>query len=212
VSLPVVVLQQANRRLAVSVRDIPSEHELVVRPFGRALRKLPLFVGGAVQPDHSVVPVLSTAALFARAAGVTVQAGPKRAFQMPARATRELRALVVDDSITMRTMLRNVLSAAGYEVTVAEDGAVALQLLEGMQDCQIIVTDLQMPNMDGMELCRSVRARKGAYLPIIMVTSVDADEEKSRALAAGADAYVVKAHFDQTSFLRRVDTLVRGPT
>jgi CheY-like chemotaxis protein len=80
-----------------------------------------------------------------------------------------------------------------------------------MKDCQILVTDLQMPHMDGVELCKRVRARPGPYLPIIMVTSVDADDEKSRALAAGADAYVVKAMFDQTSFLRRVDTLVSGP-
>jgi CheY-like chemotaxis protein/chemotaxis signal transduction protein len=210
-SLPVVVLQQARRRLAVSVRDIPSEQELVVRPLGRALRNLPLFLGGAVQPDHSVVPVLSTAALFTRASGVAQKPGPKRAFQKPVRARSEQRALVVDDSITMRTMLRNVLTAAGYDVVVAEHGAAALELLAGMPDCQILVTDLQMPNMDGMELCRRVRARPGPYLPIIMVTSVDADEEKSRALAAGADAYVVKAMFDQTSFLRRVDTLVRGP-
>jgi CheY-like chemotaxis protein/chemotaxis signal transduction protein len=210
--LPVVVLSQARRRLAVSVREIPSEQELVVRPFGRALRNLPLFVGGAVQPDHSVVPVLSTAALFARAAAVGHKPGQKRAFQMPARRLGELRALVVDDSITMRTMLKNVLSAAGYEVIVAEDGVAALELLERSKDCQILVTDLQMPHMDGIELCRRVRARPGSYLPIIMVTSVDADEETSRALSAGADAYVVKAMFDQTSFLRRVDTLVRGPT
>jgi two-component system, chemotaxis family, sensor kinase CheA len=121
------------------------------------------------------------------------------------------RALVVDDSITMRTLLKNVLTAAGYQVTVAEDGQAALDLLSKDHDFQIVVTDLQMPRMDGISLCEGIRALPGSYLPVVMVTSVDEPEEKSRALAAGADAYVVKASFEQTSFLNRINTLVRGP-
>jgi DNA-binding response OmpR family regulator len=61
-------------------------------------------------------------------------------------------------------------------------------------------------------LCKGIRARGGSYVPIVMVTSVDDDDEKSRALAAGADAYVVKSMFEQATFLKRVDTLVRGPS
>jgi chemotaxis protein histidine kinase CheA/CheY-like chemotaxis protein len=210
--LPVVVLQQARRRLAISVREIPSEQELVVRALGKAFRDMDLFLGGAVQPDHSVVPVLSAAALFGRAARASQRARSKRSYLQQPRPAHRAHALVVDDSITMRTMLRNVLAAAGYKVFVAEDGEAALALLESMGECQIVITDLQMPRMDGMELCARVRARPGAYLPIVMVTSVDDDAEKSRALAAGADAYVVKAAFEQTAFLHRVDSLVRGPT
>ncbi|HEX6244930.1 MAG TPA: response regulator, partial [Polyangiales bacterium] len=210
--LPVVVLQQARRRLAVSVREIPSEQELVVRAFGKAFRGMDQFLGGAVQPDHSVVPVLSTSALFARAARAPQRGASKRSYLQQPRPSHRAHALVVDDSITMRTMLRNALSAAGYQVSVAEDGEAALALLDDMGSCQIVITDLQMPRMDGIELCARVRARPGSYLPIIMVTSVDDDGEKSRALAAGADAYVVKAAFEQTAFLHRVDSLVRGPT
>jgi DNA-binding response OmpR family regulator len=108
-------------------------------------------------------------------------------------------------------MLRNILAAAGYRVTVAEDGRAALELLSSDSDYQLIVTDLQMPRMDGIDLCRNVRTLEGPYVPIIMVTSVDDDEEKSRALTAGADAYVVKGSFEQAAFLHRVDTLVHGP-
>jgi CheY-like chemotaxis protein len=110
----------------------------------------------------------------------------------------------------MRTMIRNILVAAGYQVTVAEDGRQALDRLSEMARCDVIVTDLQMPHMDGIELCKGVRARGGRYVPIVMVTSVDESEEKTRALSAGADAYVVKASFEQVSFLRRIDALVRG--
>jgi CheY-like chemotaxis protein len=209
--VPVVVLHQARRRLGVAVSEIPGEHPFVVRPFGRAFRGMDLFVGGAVQPDHDVVPVLSTSALFTRAARATKGTLSKQAYFTPPRSTMQLHALVVDDSITMRTMLRNVLSAAGYQVVVAEDGKAALANLEQMAECHVVITDLQMPRMDGIELCRSLRSREGAYLPIVMVTSVDDDVEKSRALAAGADAYVVKASFEQSAFLNRVDTLVRGP-
>jgi CheY-like chemotaxis protein len=208
-----VVLRQARRRLALVVSDIPSEQALLIRPFGRAFRNAELFIGGAVQADHSVVPVLSTATLFARASrtgagkGQLVRTRPLAV----ARKTSDLRALVVDDSITMRTLLRNVLTAAGYQVSVAEDGLSALNLLRQRADFNIVVTDFQMPRMDGVELCRSIRALESVYVPIVMVTSVDDPEEKSRALSAGADAYVVKSTFEQTSFLKRVDTLVRGP-
>jgi CheY-like chemotaxis protein len=209
--VPVVVLRHGRHRLGITVSDIPGEHALVVRPFGPAFAGARLFLGGAVQPDHSVVPVLATAAVFERAAR-----SEQRALRHHLKAERPklgaVSALVVDDSITMRTLLRNVLHAAGYQVTVAEDGVNALARLDEMSECHIVITDLQMPNMDGMELCRSIRAREGRYVPIVMVTSVDDDDEKARALLAGADAYVVKASFEQTTFLRRVDTLVRGPT
>ncbi len=212
--IPAVVLQQGRRRLAVAVSEIPGEHALVVRPFGHAFRGTDLFIGGAVQPDHSVVPVLSTAALFARAmraSTANLSSLSSDALRERAATSSDLRALVVDDSITMRTMLRNVLRAAGYHVTVAEDGEEALAVLSDMDACHIVITDLQMPRMDGMELCRNIRGRTGAYIPIVMVTSVDDDHEKTRALSAGADAYVVKAAFEQSTFLKRVDTLVRGP-
>ena len=81
-----------------------------------------------------------------------------------------------------------------------------------MPECHVVITDLQMPRMDGVELCKAIRARHASYVPIVMVTSVDDDVEKSKALAAGADAYVIKSQFEQSSFLRRVDMLVRGPT
>jgi chemotaxis protein histidine kinase CheA len=207
--IAVVVLRQGRRRLALSLHEIPSEHALVVRPFGRAFRGAELFVGGAVQPDHSVIPVLSTAALFTRASQRS--SSPVKRPRAAARPTFDIHALVVDDSITMRTMLRNILSAAGYRVTVAEDGEAALRTLQEMEQCHVVVTDLQMPHMDGAELCRNIRARPGSYLPIIMVTSVDDPEEKAKALAAGADAYLVKGHFEQVAFLQRIDGLVRGP-
>jgi chemotaxis protein histidine kinase CheA len=208
--IPVVVLSQARRRLALAVSEIPGEQPLVVRPFGRAFRTAELFVGGAVQADHSVIPVLSTPALFAKAS----RSPSRDSFETPAitrgREAQERKALVVDDSITMRTMLRNILGAAGYHVTVAEDGAEALTRLDEMDECHVIVTDLQMPRIDGIELCLRVREREGRYVPIVMVTSVDEDEEKTRAISAGADAYVVKASFEQVSFLRRIDALVHG--
>jgi two-component system chemotaxis sensor kinase CheA len=210
--VPVVVISQGRQRLGLMVSDIPGEHALVVKPFGRAFANAELFIGGAVQPDHSVVPVLATPALFARAVRSAHASLKQHLHAERPRVPANLHALVVDDSITMRTLLRNVLHAAGYQVTLAEDGVSALERLAEMHDCQILITDLQMPQMDGIELCKSVRAREGKYVPIVMVTSVDDDDEKSRALTAGADAYIVKASFEQTAFLKRVDTLVRGPT
>jgi two-component system chemotaxis sensor kinase CheA len=209
--VPVVVLKHARRKLALAVAEIPAEQSLVVRPFGRAFRGADLFLGGAVQPDHAVVPVLSTGAVLARASRTTASTVVQKLAAPRARTREGLRALVVDDSVTMRTLIRNVLTAAGYHVTVAEDGRAGLDLFTQMTDLNVVITDLQMPHMDGVELCRGIRAQDRAYVPIVMVTSVDDDDEKHRALSAGADAYVVKSKFEQASFLERVDTLVRGP-
>lgn len=191
--------------------ELSGQQSLVIRPLGRAFAAARLFAGGAIQTDGSLLLVLDAAALFERAAACHRGAPAQRVDVSARRGGRALSVLVVDDSITMRTLLRNILRAAHYDVTVAHDGSAALEALERMPACDLVVTDLQMPGLDGAELTRAIRSSRWPNLPVVVVTSVGDAAEKRRALAAGADTYIVKSGFDQAPFLDLVLRLA-GPS
>jgi two-component system chemotaxis sensor kinase CheA len=110
--------------------------------------------------------------------------------------------LVADDSLTTRTLERYILEAAGYEVELAGNGAEALAVLQE-RGCDVLVSDVEMPGLDGIELTTRVRAEPGLRdLPVILVTSLDSATDRERGLQAGADAYIVKSSFDQDQLLR----------
>lgn len=128
-----------------------------------------------------------------------------------AESERPRRILVTDDSITTRTLEASVLSAAGYDVTTAVDGMDGWRLVqEGGFD--LVVSDVQMPRMDGLEFCRRIRAAPAlASIPVILVTSLDKPEEKLEGLEAGADAYITKSSFDQETLLGTIRQLIGRP-
>ncbi|WP_434385763.1 hybrid sensor histidine kinase/response regulator [Melittangium boletus] len=200
-----VVLRHDGQRLVVLVDDVPGEERLVIKPLGPAFAGAPLVLGGALQPDGAVLPVLQVAALFARAReGVGWgSASTSLARRVP---TAPATVLVVDDSPTLRTLLRNVLRAAGYPVVLAHDGFAATELW-ARQPFALVVTDLDMPRMDGAELCRFVRRSERPRTPVILITSQSGVEARRRALDAGVDAYVVKGEFEQATFLGLVRQL-----
>jgi two-component system chemotaxis sensor kinase CheA len=204
---PAVVLRFGRQRIAVIVDDIPGEQSLVIKPLSDAFAAARFLLGGALQPDGSLVPVLQVSALFELATAARTDALPSLRPPSSKRA-KTARILVVDDSITMRSLIRNILHAAGYAVTVAHDGVSALEELGRGEACDLVITDLQMPRMDGFELCRAIRGSASPHTPIIVVTSVAQHEEKKRALDAGADACIVKGDFEQVRFLELVQHLV----
>lgn len=217
---PAVVLRSGKQRLVVTVDDVPGDQALVVKPLGRAFANASLFSGAAVEPDGSTLPVLHVPALFTRAGAIArglhdasrgTNTRSSAPLQAPAPAVSSCVVLVVDDSMTMRTLLRNILRAEGYEVAVAHDGKAALDMLGGMSRCDLVVTDLEMPRLDGVALCKAIRRSARAQVPILVVTSVGDPEEKRRALESGADAYVVKSDFEQSRFLEVVERLSGGP-
>ena len=114
----------------------------------------------------------------------------------------------MDDSITTRTLERNILEAAGYRVLVATDGIEAADILRMEDNIALVVTDLEMPRMTGIELCKHIRSGTKKHLPIIMVTSVGTESEKEKGLKAGADAYIIKGNFQQDHFLSTVRRFV----
>ena len=119
-----------------------------------------------------------------------------------------IRVLLAEDTVTTRALERSILEAAGYSVTTAVDGADAWQQLQAV-GADVVVSDVDMPRMNGFELCRMIRSSaQMRELPVVLVTSLDSDAYRQRGLEVGADAYVVKAGFQQGALLDTIARLV----
>ncbi|HZZ79552.1 MAG TPA: response regulator [Gemmataceae bacterium] len=193
---PFIVIHQQGRPLAVAVDELEEESEVLLKPLGFPLNDLPKVVGAAVRPDGSVQIVLDLSNPTKPIAG----AGRPMPESNPIG-----RILVVDDSPTTRTILRNVLSLAGYSVKTASDGIDALERLR-VEPVDLVISDVEMPRMDGFELTRRIKAK--LRLPVILVTGLEKEEHRRKGLEAGADAYVVKSTFQGDGLLTIVKQFV----
>ena len=125
---------------------------------------------------------------------------------IPLAAQTQKRILVVDDTITARILMKNILESAGYIIKTANDGTDALKLLE-KDKFDMLVTDIEMPKMNGIELTAAVR-KSGLKLPIILVTSMTDQKFRDQGTEAGADAFFVKSSFDQNNLLDVIKRLI----
>ena len=115
---------------------------------------------------------------------------------------------MVDDSITTRTLEKNILEANGFDVHVAIDGAEAWQRLPEIQP-DIIVSDVEMPKMNGLEFTRLVKnAEETRDIPVILLTSLAKPEQREAGLKAGANAYLIKSRFDQSELLETIQSVI----
>jgi two-component system, chemotaxis family, sensor kinase CheA len=201
---PAVVLAEGRRQRAFLVDEVIGEREFTIQALPWNLEHVPGVAGAAVTESGDVMLVLNTHELL----GARSQGALASADGAAARAARQHRILVVDDSVTSRTLEKNILTSAGYDVVSAVNGKAALDLLKDT-DVDLVVTDVDMPLMTGIELTRAIRASQGlAELPVILVTSLGGEEDRQRGADAGADAYIVKGAFDQDELLRAVARLL----
>ena len=132
---------------------------------------------------------------------------PEQQAQKIAHKQRDI--LIVDDSITTRTLERNILEAAGYHVRVAIDGQEAWDRLATGDLPELVISDVSMPRLDGIGLTKRIKNdARTAQLPVILVTSLDSPEDKARGVDAGADAYITKGAFNQDNLLVTIEQLV----
>jgi two-component system chemotaxis sensor kinase CheA len=116
--------------------------------------------------------------------------------------------VLADDAATTRTLARGILEAAGYEVLAAADGDAAWGLLQ-QHGADLVVSDVEMPGMSGVDLARAVRqSPRFARIPVVLLTALETDADRRRGLEAGADAYVVKSAFDQRELLATIGELL----
>ena len=205
---PVVILAASGKRIALLVDEILGEQEVLVRSMGRQLAHVPNVSGAAILGNGKVVPILNPVDLMKSAASAS---GPAmRPARVPAEIVKHMKqaVLVVEDSITARTLLKNILETAAFDVTTAVDGIDGFtQLLSGEFD--LVVSDVDMPRMSGFELTAKIRAdKKLSELPVVLVTALDSREDRERGIEAGANAYIVKSSFDQSNLLEVVRKLI----
>lgn len=200
--VPVVILTRGGERLAIAVDGLVGEQEMVVKSLGHHLRRVQFIAGAALLGSGDIVPVLHPSDLFSARA-----AAPRVREKHVTRAERG-RILVVDDSITTRTLEKGILETAGYYVRTAKDGREAIELLEQSVD-DAVISDVNMPRMDGIALVREMRSRAGLRdVPVVLVTSLASEKDRQAGLESGANAYIVKTEFDQTRFLETLRSVI----
>jgi two-component system chemotaxis sensor kinase CheA len=201
--VPIVVLAASEKRIAYQVDEVIGEQEVLVKSLGPQLVRVRNVGGAAVLGTGKVVPILNVADLMKSAVRTSHQATPvSEAAQAAHRRKRSI--LVVDDSITARTLLKTILESAGYFVRTAVDGAEAFATLRET-GFDVVVSDVDMPRMNGFELTARIREdRKLADLPVILVTALESRQDRERGIDVGANAYIVKSSFEQSNLLEIV--------
>lgn len=207
----VLILVAGERRLAFVIDDLVGEQEVVIKGLGKQLTRVGGIAGATILGGGEVVLILNASDLIKlalrseRRAILTAPAAEASA----AATRRQQRILVVDDSITTRTLEKNILETAGYNVQIATDGVEALNVIAASGNPDLIIADLVMPRLNGFDLTQRLKSDpQTSHIPIILVTSLSSAEDKARGIEVGADAYIVKRSFDQNNLLETIEQLI----
>lgn len=211
-TLKVVVIRERDAVYGIAVERFIGERTLVVLPLDDRLGKVQDISAGALLDDGSVVLIVDVEDML-RSVDKLLNTGRleriARRSQQAAEAPRK-RVLVVDDSLTVRELQRKLLLNRGYEVAVAVDGMDGWNALRS-EDFDLLITDIDMPRMDGIELVTLLRRdARLQSLPVMVVSYKDREEDRRRGLDAGADYYLAKASFHDDALLDAVVELIGG--
>jgi two-component system chemotaxis sensor kinase CheA len=202
---PAMIISSSGRRIAASCDLLIGEEEVVVKSLGPLLASARGYLGAAILGDGRIALLLDPAALTRGPEGRTQH--PASLPEQPAR--EHTKVLVVEDSFTVRELQRSILEAAGYRVVTTRNGLEALRCLEIDADIGLVLTDIEMPELDGIELVRAIRAdERHTELPVVIVTTRAGEEDRQAGLEAGADAYMAKRSFNQQALLDTIGQLV----
>jgi two-component system chemotaxis sensor kinase CheA len=209
--IPVVLVSAAKQQMGLVVEELVGEQEVVIKGLGRQLVHVAGISGATVAGNGEVVLILNVADLIKMA----MRGEPRPVLDerhKPASRdhTRpQQRILIVDDSITTRTLEKNILEAVGYRVEMATDGQEALSVVDTIGIPDLIVSDILMPHMDGFELTQQLKNNeRTAHIPVVLVSSLDSEADKTRGIEVGADAYIVKSRFEQENLLETIEQLI----
>lgn len=202
---PIMVMSILGVKVALVVESVIQEIEMIVKPLGCLLQRVRNIAGVVITGSGTVVPVLNPRDLIK--SGLGGQYGRLDVAQSEESKKQPL-IMIAEDSITSRTLLTNILEAAGYQVISAVDGMAAWKMLEETR-IDLLVSDIEMPRMDGFALTEKVRAdQRFAGLPVVLVTSLARREDREHGIACGADAYITKSDFSQNHLLETIERLL----
>lgn len=200
-----VLVTNAGSTVGLMVDRLLDEEEVVLKPVGALLESARLVTAGAVLGDGRIALLLDVDAVVKAASHV--RAGATGTTE--SESARRYSILLADDALTTREVERAILDAAGYEVTAVADGQAAWEQL-ARRSFDLVVTDVEMPRMDGIALTRQITSDpRTARIPVIIISSLAKEEDRRRGLEAGAAAYIVKSAFDQENLLDLIERLIR---
>lgn len=203
-----VIVSALDKKLGLLVDRILQEEEIYIKSIGAYLGDLKNIEGAAIVGSGEVVVVLDVPDLVANAVAAGAVATRVTDVEAVAEAVVKKLVLVVEDSFTTRELEKSILEAQGYQVETAIDGLDALSKLSNLRPA-LIVTDIQMPKMDGFVMCQIIKQNESLkHIPVIMVTALEREEDKRRGIEVGADAYITKGTFEQKNLLETVERLI----
>ena len=203
----VILLSAGDKRIAFSVDRVENEQEVLVKGMGRQLLRVRNIAAATVLGTGKMVLVLNVLDLM-KSAVKELPAVSVPPIKDNGGEEKRKSVLVVEDSITARTLLKNILEAAGYDVRTAVDGLEAFTTLR-TEPFDAVVSDVDMPRMNGFDLTDRIRHdRSLSELPVILVTALESRKDRERGIDVGANAYIVKSSFDQSNLLEVIKRLI----
>jgi two-component system chemotaxis sensor kinase CheA len=206
--LQIIILNISHKKIAFIVDEIFGEQEGIVKDLGSQLLHVNNIAGATILGNGKLVLILHPPELLNSAA--QVKSSLESDFQIGELTdnAEQKRILVAEDSITIRTLLRNFIENAGFDVKTAVDGLEAFQFFQN-ENFDLVVSDIEMPRMNGFELTSKIRENKRhADLPIILVTALETADDKQRGMEVGANAYIIKGSFEKNNLIETIQRLI----
>ncbi|MBF0558868.1 MAG: hybrid sensor histidine kinase/response regulator [Nitrospirae bacterium] len=201
----IIIVRIGSENIGLIVDTLLDEEDMVIKSLPPHMKNIHLVSGVALSGKNEIISILHVPGLMEAAKEVSGEGKGARAVK---EEEKGLRVLVVDDSVNTREIEKSILEAYGYNVELAEDGMEALEKAREFK-YDIIITDVEMPRLDGFSLTEKLRKEENYRdTPIIIVTSREKDEDKKRGIRVGANAYIVKGTFDQSNLLETMQNLM----
>jgi two-component system sensor histidine kinase and response regulator WspE len=205
--IPVVVISDHHKVYGVVVDRYLGEQDLVVRPLDPRLGKVANITAAALMGDGQPILIVDTVDLV-RSIDALLQNYRLLSLTSRISLVEAKRILIVDDSAVARELQSRLVLARGYQVDEAADGVEALRAIR-TTTYALVVTDVEMPVMNGIELIKNLRADPNyARLPIVISSSKDREQDRLLGLDAGADYYLVKGDFQDNTLLDAIHQLI----
>ena len=204
VTIPALLLETQIGRMVLGVEALLGEEEIVAKGLGNLLGQVQNLSGGTILGRGQIALILNPNDLV----GSHANQGQIRPFvssspisPAPVQPLTRKKVLIAEDSLITRTLEKDILEAAGFDVTTAVDGEDALAKLNE-KSFDIVISDVQMPSLDGIGLTERIKnSDRFKNIPVILVTSLQTEADKRRGIEVGADAYLTKSTFDEKHFL-----------
>ncbi|CAN2041501.1 two-component system, chemotaxis family, sensor histidine kinase and response regulator WspE [Candidatus Magnetomoraceae bacterium gMMP-15] len=205
--ITVILLEVAGNRIAFKVDEVLGEQEVLVKGLGRQLSRVRNISGATILGSGKVVPILNVPDLI-KSSSKNIISSHEISIKEEEREDRVKSILVVEDSITSRMLIKSILESAGYFVKTSVNGLDAYENFK-TQNFDLVVSDIEMPKMNGFELTKKIRGNKKiGDTPVVLVTSLESPEDRKKGIDAGANAYIIKSSFDQSNLIEIIERLI----